>query len=437
MYAAGIAHCNQKVTNPFEFHLPVDDFRNLPVPFYGLEDGHQPKLATCFVRASELPDNLREWMSVNPRTPQFSKKQELTGRVARAIVTTLMEDPEKFVIKNQGIYLLAEKADFAKGTGGLGRLTIRFNDADSHGLVNGGHTFLAIRQVAEDPERPENWEPYVRLHIFQMGSADSSVITEMAEGLNRSLQVDDPSIENLKGTFNEIRKSLEGKQGYEQIAYRQGDSGDIDIQQVLMYMSLLNIKKFPDRKTHPHVIFSQPKVVLNNFVADVNLEKDKNYDDSKDSNDSAFKRMIPRLHEILVLTDVIQRLAVQQPSLKRLKITKAKRQNRVSSVKNKDRPAHFAGGVIGGRLPAGLLYPMLAAFRANISAQAWSEGRFEWLVEPEDLLKSTIEEMVQIVRQEYDDNKSKPAEVGRKEAAYRGCYGVLFVELARRGVLIN
>jgi hypothetical protein len=116
------------VTNPFEFHLPVDDFRNIPVPFYGLEDGHQPKLATCFVRASELPDKLREWMSVNPRIPRFSKKEELTGTVARAIVTTLMDDPEKFVIKNQGIYLLTENVKFDKETGGQGKVTLRFTN---------------------------------------------------------------------------------------------------------------------------------------------------------------------------------------------------------------------------------------------------------------------------------------------------------------------
>nr|WP_236117187.1 AIPR family protein [Hassalia byssoidea] len=422
-----------KNMDAFEFHLPVDEYRTLPVPFYGLGDGRQPKLATCFVRASEIPDALKEWMSVNPRIPRFNKKDELTGSVARAIVTTLMEEPEKFVIKNQGIYLLTEKANHTKETGGQGILTLRFSDPQRHGLVNGGHTFQAIRQVAEDPDRLEPWEPYVRLHIFEMGGANSSVITEMAEGLNRSLQVDNPSLENLRGTFDEIRNSLQGKLGYEQIAYRQGDSGDVDIQQVLMYMSLLNIKKFPDRKTHPHTIFSQSKVVLDTFIEDI---KPDNKSDNK-SDDSAFKRMIPHLHEILVLTDSIQKLAVEQQTLGRLKVSNAKKQNRVRSEKNKNRPAYFAGGVIGGNLPAGLLYPMLAAFRANISPKAWNEGRFEWLAEPQDLLKATIEEMAQIVRQEYDDNKSKPAEVGRKEAAYRGCYGVLFVELAQRNLLAN
>lgn len=121
--------------------------------------------------------------------------------------------------------------------------------------MNGGHTFRAIRQATEDPDRPEPWDAYVRLHILEVEGFGASTIAEMAEGLNRSLQVDDPSLENLKGTFDEIKKQLEGKHGASAIAYRQGDPGDIDIQQVLTYMGMLNLKKFPDRKTHPHTLF--------------------------------------------------------------------------------------------------------------------------------------------------------------------------------------
>ena len=76
---------------------------------------------------------------------------------------------------------------------------------------------------------------------------------------------------------------------------------------------------------------------------------------------------------------------------------------------------------------------MLAGFRANVSREAWEQGNFKWMVEPNDLLKAVIEEMATIVKQEHTDNKEKPAEVGRKEAAYRGCYGVLTMELAKRG----
>jgi hypothetical protein len=181
------------------------------------------------------------------------------------------------------------------------------------------------------------------------------------------------------------------------------------------------------------ILFGQPKLVLETFVEDTTSKASK----STENKDSGFDRLLPRLHEILVLSDCIQKLAAEQPPIARLKVSKAKKNNRVRSERNKNRPAYFANGTIGGNVPLGLLYPMLAAFRANISRPAWNEGRLEWLIEPKDLLKATIKEMVQIVRQEYDDNKSKPAEVGRKEAAYRGCYSVLVMELAQRNIDYN
>jgi len=410
---------------PVEIRIPAEEFRSLPIPFYGLADGSKPKLATCFVRVEDIPEELKYWMSVNPRVPKFSKKHQLTGSVAQGIVQTLMEEPDKFVIKNQGIYLSTDKVSFTKESGGQGLVILKFTDAERHGLINGGHTFQAIRQVAEDSERPDPWNAYVRLHILEMENVDAYTIAQMAEGLNRSMQVNDPSLENLRGTFDEIKKQIYGKSGHNQIAYRQGDQGDVDIQQVLSYMSMLNLEKFPDRKIHPHTLFGQPKVVLQTFI-----------DDTK-SDSSAFKRILPRIHEILVLTDRIQQLGTETKILCSLKVSNAKKQNRVRSPRYQNRPAHFAGGTIGGNFPLGWLYPMLAAFRANISRPAWDEGNLEWLVDPEDLLKATIEEMARIVRQEHEDNKGKPAEVGRKEAAYRGCYGVLVMELAQRGILTS
>ena len=78
---------------------------------------------------------------------------------------------------------------------------------------------------------------------------------------------------------------------------------------------------------------------------------------------------------------------------------------------------------------------MVAAFRANIDAKRWEEGALEWLDEPKSVLEATIVEMCEISQQEHIDNKNKPAEVGRKEAAYRGCYSVVTMELAARGKL--
>jgi hypothetical protein len=407
------------MTESTVFRFPTEDFRAMPIPFLG-RSGNRPKSATFFVRAKDLPPDLEDWMEVNPRIPKMNKRRSLTGIVARAMKRTLQEEPENFVMKNQGMYLLAEGVRFEKVSGGQGIVSVSLADKALHGLVNGGHTFLSIREVAESEDCPEDWDAYVRVHVIEIDSRDSDAIPEIAEGLNRSMQVDDPSLENLKGTFDSIRESLDRKSGNDQIAYKQGDSGEIDVQQVLTFIAMLDLKRFPDRKNHPNVLFGHPKAALKAFKED--LEGDK-----------VFDRIIPHLHEILVLTDNIQKKIA--PSFGRYKAKNTKRNNRSGSKANKKRPAYFAGGKIEGEVALGWLYPVLAAFRANISHKAWEEGRFEWLMDPTELLEATHEEMVRIVQQEHKDNNSKPAEVGRKEAAYRGCYGVVVLELAQRGLL--
>lgn len=192
--------------NPVEFRIPADEYRTLPIPSNGTID--KAKLATCFVRVEDVPQELEDWMSINPRTPRLNKKGALAGVVAHQIVETLKEHPEKFALKNQGIYLIVKDTEFVKEKGGQGVVTLQLTDPSQHGLVNGGHTFFAIREVTEDGEHPEPWDAYVRLHILAMEDVDSYIIADIAEGLNRSLQVDNTSIENLQGSFDEIKNSL-------------------------------------------------------------------------------------------------------------------------------------------------------------------------------------------------------------------------------------
>lgn len=408
--------------------FPTSEFRVLPFPNSG---SRRMKVATCFVPVEGVPAELENWMNVNPRVPQRDRKQHLQGPVAKAMIETLLEDPELFELKNNGLYILAEEVIHEKGEGGVGVATVKLSDAEQHGLVNGGHTFLAIREAAEtrataaEGEYPDPWNAYVRLHI--MVGIEPQLITDIAEGLNRSMQVDNPSLENLRGTFDDIKQYMAGKKGEEQLAYRQGDNGEIEILHVLTCLAMLNLDEYPDRKTHPYGLFGQPKEVLRRFTED--LDK---------GDKSVFNKMIPQIHDILVLTDWIQQQAMKsQVGLGRLKVSDAKKQNKAGSPKHKGRPAYFAGGTIEGKCHRGWLYPMLAAFRANISRDAWKKGKFEWMVEPGELLKVTVDEMAQVVKTEHMDNNRKPAEVGRKEAAYRGCYGVMTMELAKRSLPVE
>ena len=399
-----------------QFTLPVAEYRALKFPFTN-KAGKNVRLGVCFVRVGDLPSDLKDWMSVNPRVPKLNSKEHLRGPVAKAIVTTLTDEPEKMSLRNNGITISVDEMSFERTSEEVGDLTVVLTEVERHGIVNGGHTFTAIRQVEADDDVPKPVDAYVRVFLIQGVEKDD--IADMALGLNRSLQVDDKSLENLQGTFDKIKNVLSGKPGADQIAYRQGDTGEIDIMFVLTIMAMLDLNEYPDRKRHPNLLFGQPKLLLQKFV------------DAAEDPESGFERMLPRLHEILRLTDEIQRLMA--PKLHAYKIKRSKKDNRVASPKHKDEPAYFAGGKIGGHIPLGWLYPAVAAFRANINADAWKDGKLDWLVDPFDVLKETVAEMCDVIIQEHKDNDNKPAEVGRKEAAYRGCFGIVLMDLAGRG----
>ncbi|QMV13593.1 AIPR family protein [Vibrio spartinae] len=396
-----------------KFELTCEDYRVLRLPN---ENDEKSKLGTLFVEVSQLPDELRYWTDVNPRNPKLTRADKLSGQVARSIVKTLEEDPSKFALKNLGIYLLVDDVVSKRVSGDKHELEITLSDPEQHGIVNGGHTFQAIRQVVENELYLGG--AFVRLHLYQNINRD--LIVDLAEGLNRNLQVTDTSLQNLQNKFDTIKQAMSGHKGEDQIAYSDGESGSVDILEVIHLMSLLNISQYPKSDKHPNDIFGSKQKVLKRYGEDI------------DSENSAFKILIPHVHEILVLSEEIQRECAKFTSLYKIKNTDNK--NRVGSEEHK-REAIFFTGQIGGFIPQGWLYPMLAAFRANISPQEWSNGKLKWLVDPKVLLKDVIQEMTDKITNIHKENKNKPAEVGRKPTSYDLCYATVFMRLAIQGKL--
>ena len=145
-------------------------------------------------------------MRVNPRVPKRTAKGVVSGPVMKGNRETLRDRPIRMVVMNQGVFLLVESADFSKGPGGRGQVVLTLSDLERHGLVNGGHTYAAIRAEVEETEGMGDSDEaharahalsqaYVRVHIFQ--GIDPALVPEIAEGLNTSKQVDDASHANL------------------------------------------------------------------------------------------------------------------------------------------------------------------------------------------------------------------------------------------------
>lgn len=406
-----------------QFSVPTAEYRSQPIP--GLA---ACKVGDCFVRVTDLPEALDGFLRVNPRVPNRNRQGVLTGPVIKGIQETLTESPEDMAIKNQGIYVLAESADFQKLAGGQGQLTITLRDPERHGIVNGGHTYAAIRDAIEKADANESdiiGRAFVRLHVLQ--GIDESRVPEIAEGLNRSKQVDDPSLDNLRKLFSGIQAAMHGKPGENAIAYHQGDDGELYIPEVLVYLQLFNCERYTEEK-HPYQLYRKPKQAVEHFKSE--LEKEQQ------GAPSASALLVPHTHEILALAD---KISLSTPTAaKRIGFEfgrmKTDAKKRAGSQKNRNTPLPFIGKTMNYRVPRGWLMPMLAGFRGNVR---WNleGGEFGWHVPPDELLAGVIDDLVRVCVTEHRDNNMRPEWVGNRESSYRQCFDRVLLYLARRGKL--
>ncbi|HMN41989.1 MAG TPA: AIPR family protein [Phycisphaerales bacterium] len=406
---------------PVEFLVHVDDFRSHRIP--GIPNA---KVGSCFIRGDELVKHLDldKWRAVNPRVPSRNAKDVLTGHVVRGIQDTLREAPADFALKNQGLYLLVESIGEYDRMRDGGRLRFTMSNPLVHGLCNGGHTDASIRDYAQNAENPTTLEEvWVRMHLFE--GIDADKVPAMAEGLNRSRQVDDPSLMNLEGSFEAIRTHIGTKSGYKEIAYKQGDPGNYYITEIIRAIMFFNCDRFDSRK-HPSTLYRQQKQMLDTFKEDAAKQP------------SPIDLIVPHTHEILCLMDMIAQAT--PAACKRIKpvfelgrMKSERRGVRSGSAQHKDTPLFFLGTKMDHKIHTGWLLVMLAAFRANVDWDL-ATGKFAWKVKPEALLPKVIDGLVTICVQEYRDNKSKPDEMARNPAVYDRCYKEVELELLRSGV---
>ena len=247
----------------------------------------------------------------------------------------------------------------------------------------------------------------------------------MADGLNRSRQVDDPSLQNLAGLFEDIKGVMRGEPGEKEISYHQGGEGSVYITEVLAALELFNCERFSD-EDHPTRLFSSNKLPMKYFEDDANREP------------SPLKLLVPHLSEILKLSDRIREMtpdACKRIGFEFGRMKASSRQKaRAKSPVNLDIALPFLGRTMNGRVPKGWVMPMLAAFRANVK---WDlkRDKFSWKLPVEEVLTGVIDEMVRICAQVHEDNKSHPEFVGKKDEAYARCYDKVVIYLAKKGKL--
>lgn len=392
--------------------IPTNDFKLTDVP--GFKDA---QAGTLFAKVTDLP-KLDQFMEVNPRLPTRTRKGSLSGPVVRGILHTLNFQPEEMSIKNQGIYLLVKDVSHNKD-----RVAITLNDESKHGIVNGGHTYAAIREAIEnaDSEQLKQLEKaYVQIHIIK--GIPKGVVPDIAEGLNRSKQVDDLSLMNLQGAFEQVRQSLRGSPGEFNISYHQGGDGIMSLSEVLVIMEMFNFKRF-DANKGPSVLYSKKAFGLKYFRQDM-------VEDPK-----LIAELVKKLPEILLLSDRIRKYVPFSAKKNKFKfgmVTVAG--GKAGSESNRGTPLPYTGELVNYKVPNGWVYPILSAFRANLR-QKLKTGELEWIVPVDELVVAMIDQLTAVLVSEHRKTGAKPERIGKSESVYNQCYSKVELYLARKNLL--
>jgi len=382
--------------------VPSNSFKRIEIPG-GETIG---KIYVAVVNIKDLPKELDEWRKVNPR------EVNLNSGVSKEIRKTLEENPEVFVMRNRGVTLVVSRVEFKNQ---VNEIYLELEDKDMNGVLDGGHTLMNIRKYLEEQEDPS--DAYVRLEIIE-GVGDLDETVRIVDARNRSTEVKIASLENLLGHFDSLKKILDKEPYGEKIAYKEneltedGTKKEVSIEDVLAYVLCFDSEDF-DHQKHPIKAYSGKASVV------------KHYRDNIES----MKKFFLLAADILKLRDTIyEDLPIIWNSVGN--DGAGGKFGKLVGVKALKEPKTlaFTGRKTTYVIPAGFIYPTLAAFRPLVLIR---DGKACWKEDPFKIYSSIREELAKKVA-ETAKRTGNPNQMGKDPNFWEICYTTVEREVNAR-----
>jgi hypothetical protein len=374
----------------FELYAPYA--RRVPDPVFGDDKGMVRHI--LFVPVRDVPAGIQ--LDPNARTPNINRS------VYRDIKSHLFEEegePGTFHLKNRGIVMIADKVE-QRGEDNY-RVTIE----PGQGILDGGHTYTLITDEQRgDQVLPE--DQWVKFEVLT--HVPPEWIAELAGGLNTSIQVKQMSLDDLAGLFSWIKDELKGEPYFDKIAFRENEQGAVDARDLVAFLAMFNIDRFPnDGDGQPVEAYSSKAKVLEWF------EKDPQH----------FEAMRPILKDILVLHDTIRFTSQTHwndagGSFGKLAFVEGRKRGEFEFP--------FIAKSKQYRLTNGALYPVLASFRWMVEKDengvvCW-RGGFPAVLKTWD---ASAEELLRTVNQASAELGRNPNAVGKSKNLWASLHKVV------------
>ena len=305
--------------------------------------------------------------------PQKANLREATG-MNRSVYKDVRESlrgnealPGTFDLLNLGITIIGEEIKAIDK-----RVFDVFID-DEYGIANGGHTATLIWECQDDDSIADGQHVEIRIITGVEGKDEHTLRVDIARGQNTGIAVKPQSIFELDGAFQGIKDVISPFDWADDVAYKESDSNNIDIRDLISALEIMNVVDFPNRSgKHPIAAYEKWSTPLKKYGDDFKENRDL-------PNERKYAKIEPLLPDILELYDIIRRDFLRIYSSKVSK--QAAQLKIVESASKKAGSFEFKFANLEPhkrRLTKGAAYPILGAFR-NYVQLSEETGKAEWV----------------------------------------------------------
>jgi hypothetical protein len=389
----------------YRFHVSEDYVRSVVDPANPGIKIHHAYLPVLEYKREMLPDD------VNPRS-----HEDLTGRVPRAIETSVATIPADFHLLNRGILILANACVYNNHTK---MLEVTIENPQDGGIADGGTTdrvlarmldgaTLKYQQLTEEQMIESLKAAFVHIEII---SGDySSKLVPLAGARNTSNQVKEFALDNLDHKFDWLKDVIETSPLKDRIRYRENDPQPVDIRTVLAILTMFH-PKWESEQKEPVVAYSGKGGILSYFRDDDWLP--------------GYVQLRDVVVEILELFDHVHvNFQTQYIGFNRqMKDSGAKfgKRREVNDLKGKTRVLPLTETEVAYLVPDGWLYPVVASMRMLLD---FPEGKSaKWAQDPFEYFDDYGYELVGDVMEQSAAYGYNPQTVGKSRPVWSGLRG--------------
>lgn len=368
---------------PTDVTLVVDDYRELTI--------NNCTEWTFYVNGQEYKEFP---LDANVREPDTRKSKPY-----KDMVKTLSEQPEFFFENNLGISVIASDVQQ------ISEKKFRITFPSGTGILNGGHTQKAILDSQGEPNIAK---AIIRITV-RVKDYDPQRIAQIASAQNSTTAVKEYSLAEKKGLFADLKVKMDPN--FEKhIVWWEGKtvSADKGMEPVdlIAILNLFNIDLYSSPYSSTN---SQP---TSSASSKTSVFKKWEIDD----NIPTYEKIYPLVNDILELYELIQLKFMDGSGMAQLAI--------INESKGRAKELVFGIGTPLYELPKQMLYPLLAAYRANVYYDAPNK-KIGWHEDNKILFKKYNKELCLKMKTAFKVSKNDPNRIGKDPLIWENLFTTL------------